>query len=122
MLPQNFINENMPKNCIEVSIVPGEIQNVPMPKFGGANKTMPTHGEVRAVVFDMVRKVYLSNFIIVAATPIDSKKEQTNFCTSSWQVDEIQKSFIACTENTDPEAVHLVFEFAVYCNLANEKS
>jgi hypothetical protein len=75
MSQQNFINEHMPKNAIEVSIVPGDIQNIPMPKFGGAVSAMPTHGELRVVIFDMVRKNYLSNFVVVAATPIDTKKD-----------------------------------------------
>jgi hypothetical protein len=75
MAQQNFINEHMPKNAIEVSIIPGDIQNIPMPKIGGANTQMPTHGELRVVVFDMVRKVYLSNFVIVAANPVDTKKD-----------------------------------------------
>jgi hypothetical protein len=72
----------MPKNAIEVSIVPGDIKNIPMPKFGGANKQMPSHCELRVVIFDMIRKVYLSNFVVVAASPIDAKKDQSNFCTS----------------------------------------
>jgi hypothetical protein len=107
----------MPKNAIEVTIAPGDIQNIPMPKLGGANLQMPTHAELRVVVFDTIRKVYLSNFVIVAAKPIDLKSQQTNFCSSTWKIDEIQKSFVACTENTDTKAVHLVFEFAVYCQL-----
>jgi len=75
MSQQNFVNEHMPKNCIEVTIAPGDLQNIPMPKLGGANLQMPTHAELRVMIFDMVRKVYLSNFVSVAATPIDTKKD-----------------------------------------------
>jgi len=64
----------MPKNAIEVQIVPGDLKDIPMPKLGGANKQMPTHAELRVVIFDYSRKVFLSNFVIVAANPIDVKK------------------------------------------------
>lgn len=64
-IEKSFIAKNQPKNCIE-ALISGEILNVPMPN-PLVNDPKKLHGEIRVVVFDMVHKVYLSNFLIINA-------------------------------------------------------
>ena len=68
MNSKNFQMHYKPENCVEIKFT-GEAQNIPLLKdlYRGLDLVGLPHCEVRVCLFDMIRKVYMSNFYIMGA-------------------------------------------------------
>ena len=77
------------------------------------------HCEIRAVIFDTVRKLYLSSFYIIPTCAI-RKRRQANKplepqLSANWSYNENLKSLYVCApEQGDYKNAALVFEFIIY--------
>jgi hypothetical protein len=83
-----------------------------------------THCELRVALFDMAKKVYLSNFIIVGAKPVKDKNVKAGPAsgqdmteTFSLEIRPELKSFIATSDKLDATNVQLLFEMVAYCEI-----
>jgi hypothetical protein len=79
-----------------------------------------THCELRVALFDMNKKIYLSNFVIVGAKPVQDKnakagQEMTE--TFNLEIRPELKSFIATSEKMDANVLDMLFEFVAYCEI-----
>ena len=86
-----------------------------------------SHCEVRVALFDTIKKVYLSNFVIIGAKPNKEKNikgapqsgmEVTE--TFDWEIRNELKSFIATTDMVDSNLVHFLIEFVAFVEVGSE--